>query len=179
VVDVDLTGLIVGLAAAAVGLIVGLLSPVITYRYMWKMDHARWVRERRADAYVQLTTMCLNTTHALAGLPDNAPDIGEYLRKQSPYRAPSGEEIGQLITAFGTPEMVSLMESFAGIQYELDKLGTKRDQVPSLLWKLEQLHAEMNNVVVRDIQRKRVTGQTSAHVEAQVSKSTDTAPSSR
>ena len=162
VTDVDLTALTVGLAAAAVGL----LSPVLTYRYMWKMDHERWVRERRADAYVRLTTQVLQYTQTVAGLPDDAPDVGEYLRARSPYTDPHGQETGQLIVAFGTRAMVDLMLSFAGIQGELDKLGGKHDQVPSLLGRLEETLGEMDRVLKRDIQRTRVTGQTATHVDA-------------
>src|SRR5262249_20157721 len=112
VTDVDLTALTVGLAAAGGGLVGGLLSPVITDRYMWKMDHEQWVRDRRADAYVRLTTQVLQYTQTVAGLPDDVPDIGEYLRARSPYKDPYGQETGQLIIAFGTPDMVRLHLSF-------------------------------------------------------------------
>jgi len=155
VTDVDLTALTVGLAAAAVGLVVGLLGPVITYRYMWKMDRERWVREGRAKAYVRLTTQVLLTAQAVDDLPDNVTDIGEYLRAQSPYEDPYAQETGQLIIAFGTPDMVRLMLSWANIQHELLTLGTQRDQFQSLQRKLGQIHVEMNDVAVRDIQGKR------------------------
>jgi hypothetical protein len=92
VTDVDVTALTVGLAAAVVGLVVGLPSPVITYRYMWKMDHEQWVRDRRADAYVRLTAQVLQYTQTVAGLPDDVPDIGEYLRARSPYKDPYGQD---------------------------------------------------------------------------------------
>ena len=130
------------------------------------MDHEQWVRDRRADAYVRLTTQVLQYTQTVAGLPDDVPDIGEYLRARSPYKDPYGQETGQLIIAFGTPDMVRLHLSFAEIQGELDKLGGKHDQVPSLLGRLEETLGEMDRVVKRDLQRKRVTGQTSTHIDA-------------
>jgi hypothetical protein len=82
-----LVALIVGLTTASVGL----LSPIITYRFVSKMDHERWVRERRADAYVRLMTMCLQTIHAMANLPDDTTDIGELLRERNPYGETDGE----------------------------------------------------------------------------------------
>jgi hypothetical protein len=145
-----LVALIVGLTTASVGL----LSPIITYRYVWKMDHERWVRERRADAYVRLTTHVLLFTQAVDDLPDDVPDIGDYLRARIPYKDPYGQKTGQLIIAFGTPEMVRLMLSFADIQGELLQLSEARDQVPSLQRKLGQIYNEMNDVSVRDVQRK-------------------------
>jgi len=120
---------------------------------MWKMDHERWVRERRAEAYVRLTTQVLHYAQAVADLPDDVPSIGEYLRARSPYKDPYGQETGQLIIAFGTPDMVRLMLSFGDIQCELDQLGGKRDQVPSLVQRLEQIQDDMDDVAVRDIQR--------------------------
>lgn len=151
VTDVDWTSLVLGLAAASVGL----LSPVITYRYMSRMDHDRWVRERRAEAYVRVMTMCLLDHQAVADLPDDVADIGEYLRARSPYQDPDGQETGQMIIAFGSPDMVNLMLRWAAIQHKLVKLGAKRDQVSPLLQKLEEVHWEMNKVVMREIQGTR------------------------
>lgn len=148
---VDSTALAVGPAAASVGL----LSPIITYRYMRLMDHERWVRERRAEVYMRMTTMCLLHQQALADVPGDVADIGEYLRARSPYQDPYGQETGQVIIAFGSPDTVGLMLRWAVIQHKSVKLGTKRDQVPSLLRELEQVHVEMNNVVVREIQGTR------------------------
>jgi len=73
VTDVNTTALvalIVGLTTASVGL----LSPIITYRFVSKMDHERWVRERRADAYVRVTAMCLDFNLNVMVLADGGPD---------------------------------------------------------------------------------------------------------
>jgi hypothetical protein len=110
----------------------------------------------RADAYVRLMTMCLQTIHAMADLPDDVTDIGELLRERNPYGETDGEETGQLVIAFGTPDMNRLMGSFVDAQQALLTLGRKRDQVPSLLQDPGRIHAEMKDVAVRDIQRERL-----------------------
>jgi len=124
---------------------------------MWLLDRDRWVRDRRADAYLRVTTMCLLACQHLEFLPDDVEDLGGYLRAQSPYQDPYGQETGQAIIAFGSPDMVDLMLRYAAVTHKLVKPGMTREQIPQLLQELQEILIGMNDTAVREIQGPRAT----------------------
>jgi len=90
---VELTTTQVSLIAA----LIALAAPAITYRASARLDRDRWVRERRAETYIDVLAV-LGRIAAYITEPDKRPD---------PFEAVPGEQWRQFqarVEAFATTE---------------------------------------------------------------------------
>jgi len=97
---VELTATQVSLLAA----FIALAAPAITYRASARLDRDRWVRERRAEVYVD----------ALAVLGRIATYVAEPGRRADPFEAVPGDQWRQFqarVEAFATTTVLSLRDS--------------------------------------------------------------------
>jgi hypothetical protein len=97
---VELTTTQVSLVAA----LIALAAPAITYRASARLDRDRWVRERRAETYIDALAV-LGRIAAYVTEPDKRPD---------PFEAVPGEqwrEFQARVEAFATTEVLSLRDS--------------------------------------------------------------------
>jgi hypothetical protein len=97
---VELTTTQVSLVAA----LIALAAPAITYRASARLDRDRWVRERRAETYIDALAV-LGRIAAYVTEPDKRPD---------PFEAVPGEqwrEFQARVEAFASTEVLSLRDS--------------------------------------------------------------------
>jgi hypothetical protein len=97
---VELTTTQISLFAA----LIALAAPAITYRASARLDRDRWVRERRAETYID----------ALAVLGRIAAYVAEPGRRPDPFESMPGEQWRQFqarVEAFATTEVLSLRDS--------------------------------------------------------------------
>jgi hypothetical protein len=97
---VELTTTQVSLFAA----LIALAAPAITYRASARLDRDRWVRERRAETYID----------ALAVLGRIAAYVTEPDKRRDPFEAIPGDEWRQFqarVEAFATTAVLSLRDS--------------------------------------------------------------------
>jgi hypothetical protein len=97
---VELTTTQVSLIAA----LIALAAPAITYRASARLDRDRWVRERRAEAYID----------ALAVLGRIATYVAEQGKRPDPFEAVPGDQWRQFqarVEAFATTAVLSLRDS--------------------------------------------------------------------
>ena len=84
--------------------LIALAAPAITYRASARLDRDRWVRERRAETYID----------ALAVLGRIAAYVTEPERRPDPFEAVPGDQWRQFqarVEAFATTEVLSLRDS--------------------------------------------------------------------
>jgi hypothetical protein len=97
---VELTTTQVSLIAA----LIALAAPAITYRASARLDRDRWVRERRAETYIDALAV-LGRIAAYVTEPDTRPD---------PFEAVPGDQWRQFqarVEAFATTDVLSLRDS--------------------------------------------------------------------
>jgi hypothetical protein len=97
---VELTTTQVSLIAA----LIALAAPAITYRASARLDRDRWVRERRAETYIDALAV-LGRIAAHVTEPDTRPD---------PFEAVPGDQWRQFqarVEAFATTAVLSLRDS--------------------------------------------------------------------
>jgi hypothetical protein len=97
---VELTATQVSLIAA----LIALAAPAITYRASARLDRDRWVRERRAETYID----------ALAVLGRIAAHVAEPGTRPDPFEVLPGDQWRQFqarVEAFATTEVLSLRDS--------------------------------------------------------------------
>jgi hypothetical protein len=97
---VELTATQVSLLAA----LIALAAPAITYRASARLDRDRWVRERRAETYVD----------ALAALGRIAAHVAEPGRRPDPFESVPGEQWRQFearVEAFASTGVIALRDS--------------------------------------------------------------------
>jgi hypothetical protein len=97
---VELTATQVSLLAA----LIALAAPAITYRASARLDRDRWVRERRAETYVD----------ALAVLGRIAAHVAEPGKRPDPFETVPGEQWRQFqarVEAFGTTTVIAMRDS--------------------------------------------------------------------
>lgn len=96
----QLTTTQVSLIAAAIAL----AAPAITYRANARLDRDRWVRERRAETYIE----------ALAVLGRMAAYVADPAARPNPFDAVSGDQWRQFqarVEAFGSTQVIALRDS--------------------------------------------------------------------
>jgi uncharacterized protein with ATP-grasp and redox domains len=96
----ELTTTQVSLIAA----LIALAAPAITYRASARLDRDRWVRERRAETYVDALAV-LGRIAAYVAEPDTRPD---------PYKAVPGHQWRQFqarVEAFASTAVIALRDS--------------------------------------------------------------------
>ncbi len=96
----ELTTTQVSLIAA----LIALASPAITYRASARLDRDRWVRERRAETYIDALAV-LGRIAAYVAEPDTRPD---------PYKAVPGHQWRQFqarVEAFASTGVIALRDS--------------------------------------------------------------------
>jgi hypothetical protein len=99
-VPVELTATQVSLLAA----LIALAAPAITYRASARLDRDRWVRERRAETYID----------ALAVLGRVATHVAQPDRRTDPFEAVPGDQWRQFqarVEAFGSTPVLALRDS--------------------------------------------------------------------
>jgi hypothetical protein len=97
---VQLTTTQVSLIAAAIALV----APAITYRASARLDRDRWVRERRAETYIE----------ALAVLGRIAAYVTEPASRPHPFEAVPGDQWRQFqarVEAFASTSVIALRDS--------------------------------------------------------------------
>jgi hypothetical protein len=97
---VELTTTQVSLVAA----LIALAAPAITYRASARLDRDRWVRERRAETYIDALAV-LGRIAAYVTEPDTRPD---------PFGAVPGDQWRQFqarVEAFATTAVIALRDS--------------------------------------------------------------------
>jgi hypothetical protein len=97
---VELTTTQVSLIAA----LIALAAPAITYRASARLDRDRWVRERRAETYIDALAV-LGRIAAYVTEPDTRPD---------PFEAVPGDQWRQFqarVEAFASTEVIALRDS--------------------------------------------------------------------
>jgi hypothetical protein len=97
---VRLTPTQVSLIAAAIAL----AAPAITYRAAARLDRDRWVRERRAETYID----------ALAVLGRLAASVGDPGRRPDPLEAMAGDQWRRFqaqVEAFATTQVIALRDA--------------------------------------------------------------------
>ena len=96
----ELTTTQIGLFAA----LIALAAPAITYRASARLDRDRWVRERRAETYID----------ALAVLGRIAAHVAEPGKRPDPFEALPGEQWRQFqarVEAFASTPVIALRDS--------------------------------------------------------------------
>jgi hypothetical protein len=97
---VELTTTQISLVAA----VIALAAPTITYRATVRLDRDRWVRQQRAETYVE----------ALAVLGRIAAHVAEPDRRPDPFETVPGDQWRQLqarVEAFASTSVIALRDS--------------------------------------------------------------------
>jgi hypothetical protein len=147
---VQLTTTQVSLIAA----LIALAAPAITYRANARLDRDRWVRQRRAETYIE----------ALAVLGRLAAYVAEPATRPNPFEAIGGDQWRQFqarVEAFGTTQVITLRDELLATweRYQTAADDQADDQDKAALEthraKVRVLYADLISLVREELKQDR------------------------
>jgi hypothetical protein len=142
---VQLTTTQVSLIAA----LIALAAPAITYRANARLDRDRWVRQRRAETYIE----------ALAVLGRLAAYVAEPATRPNPFEAIGGDQWRQFqarVEAFGTTQVIALRDELLAT-WERYQAADDQDKeaLETHRAKVRVLYADLISLVREELKQDR------------------------
>jgi hypothetical protein len=141
---VQLTTTQVSLIAA----LIALAAPAVTYRANARLDRDRWVRQRRAETYIE----------ALAVLGRLAAYVAEPATRPNPFEAIGGDQWRQFqarVEAFGTTQVIALRDELLAT-WERYQAATDQDEaLETRRAKVRVLYADLISLVREELKQDR------------------------
>jgi hypothetical protein len=145
---VQLTTTQVSLIAA----LIALAAPAITYRANARLDRDRWVRQRRAETYIE----------ALAVLGRLAAYVAEPATRPNPFEAIGGDQWRQFqarVEAFGTTQVIGLRDelltTWERYQTAADDQDKDKEGLETHRAKVRVLYADLISLVREELKQDR------------------------
>jgi hypothetical protein len=143
---VQLTTTQVSLVAA----LIALAAPAITYRANARLDRDRWVRQRRAETYVE----------ALAVLGRLAAYVAEPATRPNPFEAIGGDQWRQFqarVEAFGTTQVIALRDELLATweRYQSAADDQDKEALETHRAKVRVLYGDLISLVREELKQDR------------------------
>ena len=128
--------------------LIALAAPAITYRANARLDRDRWVRQRRAETYIE----------ALAVLGRLAAYVAEPATRPNPFEAIGGDQWRQFqarVEAFGTTQVIALRDELLAT-WERYQAATDQDEaLETRRAKVQVLDADLISLVREELKQDR------------------------
>jgi hypothetical protein len=143
---VQLTTTQVSLIAA----LIVLAAPAITYRANARLDRDRWVRQRRAETYVE----------ALAVLGRLAAYVAEPATRPNPFEALGGDQWRQFqarVEAFGTTQVIAVRDELLATweRYQSAADDQDKEALETHRAKVRVLYADLISLIREELKQDR------------------------
>jgi hypothetical protein len=143
---VQLTTTQVSLIAA----LIALAAPAITYRANARLDRDRWVRQRRAETYVE----------ALAVLGRLAAYVAEPATRPHPFEALGGDQWRQFqarVEAFGTTQVIAVRDELLATRERYQSAADDQDKeaLETHRAKVRVLYADLISLIREELKQDR------------------------
>ena len=129
--------------------LIALAAPAVTYRANARLDRDRWVRQRRAETYIE----------ALAVLGRLAAYVAEPATRPNPFEAIGGDQWRQFqarVEAFGTTQVIALRDELLAT-WERYQAATDQDKeaLETHRAKVRVLYADLISLVREELKQDR------------------------
>jgi hypothetical protein len=128
--------------------LIALAAPAVTYRANARLDRDRWVRQRRAETYIE----------ALAVLGRLAAYVAEPATRPNPFEAIGGDQWRQFqarVEAFGTTQVIALRDELLAT-WERYQAATDQDEaLETRRAKVRVLYADLISLVREELKQDR------------------------
>ena len=130
--------------------LIALAAPAITYRANARLDRDRWVRQRRAETYVE----------ALAVLGRLAAYVAEPATRPNPFEALGGDQWRQFqarVEAFGTTQVIALRDELLATWERYQSAADDQDKgaLETHRAKVRVLYADLISLIREELKQDR------------------------